>query len=184
MCATTTLICFGVFCVSSSCLFLRDETIELFNSWPPLLDYYTEGGELSTLNFVRNTKTAILISALAHLDLAAAVGAPIFYSFAFRALPLCLMPTAEVVGLIPQDGSIPWMLIWKLLFFPLEKLCIKKRGKATRAIGISIGDLMEFSLDVPMGVSIQSPEMSVQNKWPARVAVVKIWDTLPTNNSS
>ena len=37
-------------------------------------------------------------------------------------------------------------------FSPQQKRYINKRGKATRAIGYRIGDFMEISLDVPLGI--------------------------------
>ena len=119
VCATT-VICYVVaFGASTSCLVLQDETIDMINGWPGVLEFYSKDDDRIHLKIIDNTKTAIVVMSCAGLGTAVGFGMPIFYSFAFRAVPVGLMPAAEMLGLIPSDTRIP-RILWKTLFLPLE----------------------------------------------------------------
>ena len=117
ICAATFLCYLVAFSISSACLILTDETMDMINGWPSILMYYSaKDGERMSL--VANTKTAIVISSLAVLAMTIAVAVSGF-SIAFRALPVTFLAAAEAAGLIPANTKLP-RIFWKLLLWPLE----------------------------------------------------------------
>ena len=119
ICATTFLCYCVAFSCPASCFFLPDETIDMINGWPKLLAYYSTDDDGITLKLINNTKTAIVITSLAALAMVIGFGIPVFFSFVFQALPVGWMPTAEAIGLIPEDTRVP-RILWKFMFLPLE----------------------------------------------------------------
>ena len=114
ICCATFLCYLVAFSISSSCLFLTDETMDMINGWPKILMYFAEEDGKS-MRLVTNTKTAVVISSLAVLAMATACPASTF-SIAFQALPVTFLVMAESVGVIPVTWKVP-RVIWKLLLW-------------------------------------------------------------------
>ena len=117
ICAATFLCYLVPFSTSSSGLILQGETIDLINSWPSILMYFSEeNGRLMPL--VANTKTAVVVSSVAILAMVIAAGVSGF-SIVIQAQPFTFFAIAETFGLIRCDLKIH-STVWKILFWPME----------------------------------------------------------------
>ena len=119
ICSASSLVYLGGFSVASSSWILRDETIDIVHGWPDILTCCSpEEGE--PIPLIANTKTAVMISSLAVLNVIISLAVSGF-GFGMQSLPVTYFAAAEAVGLISPSTNVP-RILWKLLFWPLECL--------------------------------------------------------------
>ena len=80
VCAATVLCYLVAFSLSASCLFLQDETTDIINGWPEILDYYSNEDDGIKLKIINNTKIAIVVTSLAGLAMVIGFVVSTFFS--------------------------------------------------------------------------------------------------------
>ena len=96
------------FSMTTSCLFVQDETIGMINGWPRVLEFQCKEDGGVRLKVIKNMK--IVVTSLAGLAMVIGFAVPTFFRFAFRAFPLGLMSAAEAITLLPLNTIIPRIL--------------------------------------------------------------------------
>ena len=118
---TYTCICYVLlfFLVASTCCgsTIKSREIQgLINSWDPILQQLEQmTGKRSSL--FNATSLCMKITALFCLFHVIAFAGS-FVSFAFDSLPVCLYPTFQDIGIIPEN-NLP-IMFWQIALYPLE----------------------------------------------------------------
>ena len=120
MCISGTLVYFVPWCLSLGITLKWKETMDLLNSWPMILaclETRQQRGPKRKTQF-GNLSLALKLSAVAVM-VPIVVFAAASLSILFKNLPVCLLPLAKGVGIVPEQGMLPHFM-WQLIFFPLE----------------------------------------------------------------
>ena len=120
MCITGTLVYFVPWCLSLGITFKWQDTMDLLNSWPLILACLETSQQRGTKRKAQfgNLSLALKLIAVA-VTVPIVVFAAASLSILFKNLPVCLLPLAKGVGIVPDRGVLP-DFIWQLIFFPLE----------------------------------------------------------------
>ena len=120
MCISGTFVYFVPSCMSLGITLKWQETVDMLNSWPRILACLETRRQRGTKRKAQfgNLSLALKLIALA-VTVPIVVFAAVSLSILFKNLPVCLLPLAKGVGIVPKGEVLPYFT-WQLIFFPLE----------------------------------------------------------------
>ena len=117
LCACQVLTYLNSFSMGMVMLVRPKETMDLLNSWTLILFCLKQCGKAEPTQYDELSEALKVICLLTVTQGAALASA--MFSLIFSTLPTCYFPTAERLGLLPNNCMLP-RFVWQLIFFPLE----------------------------------------------------------------
>ena len=144
MCISGTLVHFIPWCICLGITLKWKETMDVLNSWPMILACLETRRQRGTKHKAQfgNLSLALKLIAVA-VTVPIVVFAAASLSMLFNNMPVCLLPLAKGVGIVPERGVLPHFM-WQLIFFPLE---VAVAVPPVAAMGFSAG-IMFISVGV------------------------------------
>ena len=147
MCISGTLVYFVPWCMCLGITLKWKETMDMLNAWPMILACLETRRQRGTK---RKAQFGNLSLALKLIVLTAAVSVIVLAAASLSILPIrlpvCLLPLAQGMGVVPQGGVLPQFML-QLIFFPLEvALAVPPLAAAGFSAGIIIISVGVFKI--------------------------------------